>query len=74
MCLSSSFQGQTVQYRVQSTDKGSEARDVTLFTGEVPNTPVERRSGTVKRFVEIGIDLRNIKNKDRNVSNSVFRF
>ena len=56
-----SFQGQTVQFRVQSTEKGEEARDVTVSDGET--TPTEqfesdstatagqRQTGTVKRSV-----------------------
>lgn len=49
-------EGQTVQYRIRRTDKGEEARDVSIFNDE--NSPFqsidpnERHTGTVKRWIE----------------------
>jgi len=47
-------EGQTVEYRVQKTDKGDEARDVKIFNEEAQQqeTPSnERQTGTVKRWL-----------------------
>jgi hypothetical protein len=50
------FQGQTVEYRIQRTDKGEEARDVSVLNEEAgqsetpaPTDSDERQTGTVRR-------------------------
>ena len=48
------MQGQTIEFRVQQTDKGEEARDVSLVDGETTTgaeaaQPEMRITGTVKR-------------------------
>lgn len=51
------FQGQTVQFRIQRTNKGEEARDVSLFSNETEQeetssssiNPGERQTGIVRR-------------------------
>lgn len=49
-------EGQTVQYRLRRTDKGEEARDVSIFKDEnspfQSTDPNERYTGTVKRWIE----------------------
>lgn len=46
-------QGQTIEFRIQPTEKGEEARDVSLVQGETPAAePAKtemRVTGTVKR-------------------------
>ena len=45
-------EGQTVEYRIQRTDKGEEARDVAIFNEDgTSSVSTERQTGTVKRFV-----------------------
>jgi len=46
-------EGQQVQYRIQRTDKGEEARDVSIFDENVSSSvdSTERQTGTVKRWI-----------------------
>jgi len=50
-------EGQTVQFTIQKTDKGEEARDVTIFNEEAPTDQQqetnsdERQTGIVRRWL-----------------------
>jgi len=51
-------EGQTVEYKIQRTDKGEEARDVIILDEEVltsrqqETNPNERQTGTVRRWIQ----------------------